>query len=88
MGRRSRHGKRPANIAADLAAWCRLLGLYDQEDLKDAEPDTLRYRLWALPARLARHARQRVLKISRTCAAGRSPLDAIEVAPPPRAGRC
>ena len=55
-----------ANIAADLSAWCRLLGLYDCDDLKDAEPDTLRYRLWALPARLARHARQRVLKISRT----------------------
>jgi Transposase DDE domain group 1 len=55
-----------ANIAADLSAWCRLLGLYDQDDLKDAEPDTLRYRLWHLPARLARHARQRVLKISRT----------------------
>jgi hypothetical protein len=55
-----------ANIAADLSAWCRLLGLYDQEDLKDAEPDTLRYRLWALPARLVRHARARVLKISRT----------------------
>ena len=55
-----------ANIAADLSAWCRLLGLYDCEDLKDAEPDTLRYRLWHLPARLARHARQRVLKISRT----------------------
>src|SRR6266853_756161 len=54
-----------ANIAADLSAWCRLLGLYDCDDLKDAEPDTLR-RLWALPARLARHARQRVLKISRT----------------------
>jgi hypothetical protein len=31
-----------ANIAADLAAWCRLPGLYDCEDLKDAEPDTLR----------------------------------------------
>ncbi len=31
-----------ANIAADLSAWCRLLGLYDQEDLKDAEPGTLR----------------------------------------------
>jgi hypothetical protein len=31
-----------ANLAADLAAWCRLLGPYDQEDLKDAEPDTLR----------------------------------------------
>ena len=55
-----------ANIAADLSAWCRLLGLYDCDDLKDAEPDTLRYRLWALPARLARHARQRVLKLSRT----------------------
>jgi hypothetical protein len=55
-----------ANIAADLAAWCRLLGLYDCGDLKDAEPDTLRYRLWALPARLVRHARARVLKISRT----------------------
>ena len=41
-----------ANLAADLAAWCRLLGLYDWEDLKDAEPDTLRYRLLSLPARL------------------------------------
>src|SRR5487761_1761915 len=55
-----------ANIAADLAAWCRLLGLYDCDDLKDAEPDTLRYRLWHLPARLVRHARKRVLKISAT----------------------
>jgi hypothetical protein len=55
-----------ANIAADLAAWCRLLGLYDRGDLKDAEPDTLRYRLLSLPARLVRHARARVLKISRT----------------------
>jgi hypothetical protein len=53
-------------LAANLAAWCRLLGLYDQEDLKDAEPDTLRYRLLSLPARLVRHARARVLKISRT----------------------
>ena len=40
-------------IAANIAA-----------DLKEAEPDTLRYRIWHLPARLARHARQRVLKIS------------------------
>ena len=55
-----------ANLAADLSAWCRLLGLYDQQDLKDAEPDTLRYRLLSLPARLACHARARVLKISRT----------------------
>ncbi len=51
-------------LAADLSAWCRLLGLYDCDDLKDAEPDTLR--LWALPARLIRHARTRVLKLSRT----------------------
>ena len=55
-----------ANLATDLAAWCRLLGLYDCDDLKDAEPDTLRYRLLSLPARLVRHARTRVLKISRT----------------------
>ena len=55
-----------ANIAADLAAWCRLLGLYDCDHLKDAEPGTLRYRLLSLPARLVRHARARELKISRT----------------------
>ena len=40
-----------ANIAADLTAWARLLGLHDQPDLRDAEPDTLRYRIWHLPAR-------------------------------------
>ena len=55
-----------ANIAADLDAWCRLLGLHDQAALKDAEPDTLRFRFWHIPARLVRHARKRVLKISRT----------------------
>jgi Transposase DDE domain group 1 len=55
-----------ANIAADLTAWIRLLGLHDCDDLKDAEPGTLRYRLLSLPARLVRHARARVLKISRT----------------------
>jgi len=31
-----------ANIAGHLSAWCRLLGLYDCDDLKGAEPDTLR----------------------------------------------
>jgi hypothetical protein len=36
----------------------------DQEGLKGAEPQTLRYRLWHLPARLVTHARQRILKIS------------------------
>jgi Transposase DDE domain group 1 len=53
-----------ANIAADLTAWARLLGLHDQEELRDAEPDTLRYRIWHIPARLVRHARKRILKIS------------------------
>jgi hypothetical protein len=51
-------------IAADLAAWTQLLGLYDQEGLQDADPGTLRYRIWHIPAHLVRHARQRVLKIS------------------------
>ena len=53
-----------ANIAADLAAWTRLLGLCDDDDLREAAPDTLRYRIWHIPARLAHHARQRILKIS------------------------
>ena len=53
-----------ANIAADLTAWARLLGLHDQEELRNATPDTLRYRIWHLPARLVRHARKRFLKIS------------------------
>ncbi|WP_300612410.1 IS1380 family transposase [Trebonia sp.] len=52
-----------ANIAADLAAWTRLLGHHDEE-LRAANPDTLRYRIWHLPARLVRHARQRTLNIS------------------------
>ena len=46
-----------ANIAADLDAWTRLLGLHDQPDLVHAEPDTLRYRILHLPAKLATHAR-------------------------------
>jgi hypothetical protein len=53
-----------ANIAADLAAWTRLLGHCDDPGLRDADPGTLRYRVWHLPARLARHARQRTLAIS------------------------
>jgi hypothetical protein len=53
-----------ANLAADLTAWARLLGFHDQPDLRDAEPGTLRYRVWSIPARLIRHARKRVLKIS------------------------
>jgi len=53
-----------ANIAAGLAAWTRLLGHAGDEELKNADPDTLRYRVRHLPARLARHARQRVLPVS------------------------
>jgi hypothetical protein len=53
-----------ANIAADLAAWTRLLGHHDEEELRDANPDTLRYRVWHLPARLTRHARHKTLAIS------------------------
>jgi hypothetical protein len=34
-----------ANLAADLDAWTRLLGLHDHDDLAGAEPGTLRYRL-------------------------------------------
>ena len=41
-----------------------MLGCHDDEDLREADPDTLRYRIWHLPARLAHHARQRILKIS------------------------
>jgi hypothetical protein len=52
------------NIAADLTAWTRLLGHHDDPDLSEADPGTLRYRIWHIPARLAHHARQRTLKIS------------------------
>ncbi len=53
-----------ANIAADLAAWTPLPGCRDGPDLREADPETLRYRIWHIPARLARHARERVLRIS------------------------
>src|SRR5262249_29318677 len=53
-----------ANIAADLAAWTRLLGFFDRRELREADPDTLRHRVRHLPARLAPHARQRILQIS------------------------
>ncbi|MBG0814277.1 IS1380 family transposase [Planomonospora sp. ID82291] len=55
-----------ANLAADLDAWTRLLGLHDDAGLARAEPQTLRYCLWHLPARLISHARRRTLKISAT----------------------
>ncbi|MFB7601147.1 IS1380 family transposase [Streptomyces sp. NPDC056160] len=55
-----------ANLATDLDAWLRLLALHDIDGLADAEPDTMRFRLYHLPARLADHARRRWLRIERT----------------------
>ncbi|MEV6841478.1 transposase [Streptomyces sp. NPDC051133] len=55
-----------ANLAADLDAWLRLLTLHDHGELADAEPDTMRFRLYHLPAHLARHARRRWLRIETT----------------------
>lgn len=52
-----------ANLAADLDAWLRLLTLHDHPGLADAEPDTMRFRLYHPPARLANHARRRWLRI-------------------------
>lgn len=55
-----------ANIAHDLDAWLRLLTLHDDGEMVVAEPVTMRYRLYHLPGKLARHARYRVLAIERT----------------------
>jgi hypothetical protein len=49
-------------IAADLIAWLRLIGL-NQTSLASAEPKALRYRLLHVPARLTRSARRRHLRI-------------------------
>lgn len=55
-----------ANLAADLDAWPRLLALHDDGELARAEPETMRFRLFHLPARLVRHARRRILRLERT----------------------
>ena len=55
--------KLPENLAADLDAWLRLLALHDIDGLADAEPDTMRFRLYHLPARLSTHARRRRLRL-------------------------
>jgi hypothetical protein len=60
-----------ANLAADLHAWMRLLGLYDQPDLATAEPETLRYRLLHLPGKLTTHARRRWRAIAGSWPRGR-----------------
>lgn len=54
--------------AADLDAWVRLLALHDSDGMAGSEPeDTMRFRLYHLPARLADHARRRWLRIGATC---------------------
>ena len=53
----------------------------------DAEPDTMRYRLYHLPARLANHARRRWLRIDRTwpwASTLRAGLAAAQQPPDPR----
>lgn len=50
-----------AALTVTLTAWCRHLAL--DGPLASAEPKALRYRLWSAPARLVRHAGQRILKI-------------------------
>jgi Transposase DDE domain group 1 len=55
-----------ATIAADLDAWTRLLLLHDEPVLAAAEPETIRRKLYHLPARLTAHARRRTLHLDRT----------------------
>ncbi len=50
-----------AALAVTLTAWLRHLAL--DGELAIAEPKTLRFRLFAVPARIAHHARSRILKI-------------------------
>jgi hypothetical protein len=52
-----------ANIANDLHAYTRLLGFAGHRELERATPDTMRFRILHLPARLVRHARTRTLRI-------------------------
>jgi hypothetical protein len=55
-----------ATIACDLDAWTRLLLLHDEPQLAAAEPETIRMKLYHLPARLTSHARRRTLHLDRT----------------------
>jgi hypothetical protein len=55
-----------ATIACDLDAWTRLLLLHDEPELAAAEPETIRMKLYHLPARLTSHARRHTLHLDRT----------------------
>lgn len=52
-----------ATLATDLDAWTRLLLLHDEPELAGAEPETIRRKLYHLPARLTAHARRRTLHL-------------------------
>lgn len=52
-----------ATLAADLDAWTRLLLLHDEPEVAAAEPETIRTKLYHLPARLTTHARRRTLHL-------------------------
>lgn len=54
-----------ATTATDLDAWTRLL-LRDHPELAAAEPDTIRTKLYHLPARLTSHAHRRTLHLDRS----------------------
>lgn len=55
-----------ATIATDLDAWTRLLLLHDEPELAAAEPETIRMKLYHLPARLTAHARRHTLHLDCT----------------------
>lgn len=55
-----------ASLATDLDTWTRLLGCHDDTELVRAEPVTMRYRLYHVPATLARHPRRCLMRIDRT----------------------
>ncbi|MFF7415351.1 transposase [Streptomyces lydicus] len=55
-----------ATLAADLSTWTRLLLLHDEPELAAAQPETIRRKLYRLPARHTAHARRRTLHLDRT----------------------
>lgn len=52
-----------AAIVADVGTWTRILLLRDELELAAAETETIRRKLYHLPARLAMHARRRILHL-------------------------
>lgn len=55
-----------ATIAVGLDAWMRLLLRHDQDELVHAEPESIRMKLYRLPARLTAHARRGTLHLDQS----------------------